>query len=157
MKNARLKNALRRAWISYPRYHSNCGSRRPFRLSVKPFCPYAADSGRFYLLPLSSFRLRSYSHRSRPAARTVRRVSVLRDSAALSFKAFIGSLRFSPPLVNSRGRFLLFLSCMPERQGRSVSFPLYETMPDAVQKQAQLSFLYSRGDRPVAFLNASPK
>ena len=95
---------------SYPRYHSNCGSRRPFRLSMKPFCPYAAGSGRFYLLSLSSFRLRSDSDRTRPAARTFRRVSVSRDPDTLSFKAFTASLPFSPALVNPR--LVPFLFCV---------------------------------------------
>ena len=87
----------------------------PLQAPVKPFCPYAADSGRFYLLLLSSFRLRSYSDRSHPAARTNRRVSVVRDTGALSFKAFIGSLPFSPLLVNG----FLYLSCTHTRNGSS--------------------------------------
>ena len=80
----------------------------PLQAPVKPFCPYAAGSGRFYLRALSSFRLRSDSCRSLSAARTIRRVSEGRDPDALSFNAFIGSLRFSPLLVNG----FLYLFCI---------------------------------------------
>ena len=105
----------------------------PLQAPVKPFCPYAAGSGRFYLRSLSSFRLRSDSCRSLPAAHTIRRVSEGRDPDALSFNAFNGSLRFSPLLVN----VFLYLFCtaeyismrLPERSEGSSSEQSPPTMP----------------------------
>ena len=106
-QNARLK-ALRRAWISYPRYHSNCGSRRPFRLSVKPFRPYAAGSGRFYLPALSSFRLRSDSLQALPAAHTNRRVSDRRNLFASPSRPLTGVYPFPPSLSTA----FLYICCI---------------------------------------------
>ena len=95
-----------------PRYHSNCGFHRHSWTPTGPM-PLRGSHGKVLLAPLlSSFRLWSYSWRALPTACTNRRVSDSRVPVALSFKAFIGSLRSSPLIVNIFSAKKLYVCCI---------------------------------------------
>ena len=98
--------------LNCPRYHSNCGFHRHSWTPSGPM-PLRGSHGKVLLAPsLSSFRLWSYSFRALPAACTNRRVSECRVPVALSFKAFMGSLRSSLLIVNSFSRKKLYVCCI---------------------------------------------